>query len=308
MASRLSQGGKASVVLLEAGPPDSSALIHTPMMIGTLVGHSKTLNWRYETEPEPQLDGRRLYWPRGKTLGGSSSINAMVYTRGQREDYDHWGHDLQLDGWSYEHVLPFFKRSQNQERLAPRSAADSQQEQQRRAIDARYHGTGGPLNVTDGRAVSPLSHKFVDAAQELGCPTTDDFNGASQGGFGLYQVTQIDGQRCSTSRAFLSSSVRQRPNLHIVTDALAHRVLFDKTRATGVEFSFSTGGSKQTQTVHANREVIVCGGAVNSPQLLQLSGIGDQQLLHRVGVPLVHHLPGIPLIRFDALNLIRFID
>jgi choline dehydrogenase len=311
MANRLSKSLDRRVCLLEAGPNDSSALIHTPMMLGALVGHSKTLNWRYETANEFELNHRKLYWPRGKTLGGSSSINAMVYTRGFPSDYDQWA-AAGNRGWSFNDVLPFFKRAQNQERLVDlqrsASVADGaggtittdgmiQARQQHIERLSRFHATGGPLNVTDKRYVSKFSAILLQAANELAIPVTDDFNGEQQSGIGIYQVTQLNGQRCSAARAYLTPEVRARSNLHIVTDALAHRIVFDSNRrATGVEFSVAGG---KTQVVDATTEVIVCAGAVNSPQILQLSGVGHEALLRRLDIPVVQNLPGIGHSTFD---------
>ena len=197
LANRLSADPSQRVCLLEAGPEDTSPWIHIPVGIFFLM-RSKTLNWRYSTEPQAQLYRRRLFWPRGKTLGGSSSSNAMVYTRGHRWDYDHWA-ELGNSGWSYADLLPLFKRNQNQER-GP----------------SAYHGTGGPLNVADLRQRSEISAVFVRAAEEAGYPISDDFNGAEQEGVGFYQVTQKDGRRCSSARAYLRPA-RQRPNLTVVT-------------------------------------------------------------------------------------------
>ncbi len=281
LANRLSADPSQRVCLLEAGPEDTSPWIHIPVGIFFLM-RSKTLNWRYSTEPQAQLYRRRLFWPRGKTLGGSSSSNAMVYTRGHRWDYDHWA-ELGNSGWSYADLLPLFKRNQNQER-GP----------------SAYHGTGGPLNVADLRQRSEISAVFVRAAEEAGYPISDDFNGAEQEGVGFYQVTQKDGRRCSSARAYLRPA-RQRPNLTVVTDALASRILFDGQRAVGVAY---LAGDGQTVELPARQEVLLSGGAINSPQLLLLSGVGPRAELERHGIPLVHELPGVGQNLQDHLDII----
>ncbi|MFZ5558138.1 MAG: GMC family oxidoreductase [Pseudomonadota bacterium] len=264
LANRLSADPAVSVCLLEAGPRDSNPLIHIPMGILWMM-RSRRLNWRYHTAPQPRLDGRRLYWPRGKTLGGSSASNAMCYTRGHAGDYDRW-RDLGNPGWGFDDVLPYFKRAENRERGA----------------DA-FHGAGGPLNVAPLRSVNPLSRAFVEAAAACGLPTSDDFSGPEQEGFGFYEVTQIDGQRCSTARAYLRPA-QARANLTVLTGALAARIVFDGRRAAGVEYL--QGGERRR--VDARREVIASGGAINSPQLLMLSGIGPAEQLRALGIPVVH--------------------
>ncbi|MDS4043001.1 MAG: choline dehydrogenase [Candidatus Competibacter sp.] len=281
LANRLSADPTRQVCLLEAGPEDASPWIHIPVGIFFMM-RSKTLNWRYRTEPQPRLHGRRLFWPRGKTLGGSSSSNAMVYTRGHRRDYDQWA-ELGNAGWSYDDLLPLFKRSQNQER----GPSD-------------YHGTGGPLNVADLRQRSEISQVFVRAAGEVGYPLSDDFNGAEQEGVGFYQVTQKDGRRCSSARAYLHA-IRRRPNLTIITRALASRVLFDGKRAVGVAYLDRTG---QTVELQARREVLLSGGAINSPQLLLLSGVGPRAELEQHDIAMVHELPGVGQNLQDHLDVI----
>ncbi|MDG4596027.1 MAG: choline dehydrogenase [Candidatus Contendobacter sp.] len=281
LANRLSADPNRQVCLLEAGPEDTSPWIHIPVGIFFMM-RSKTLNWRYQTEPQPHLHDRRLFWPRGKTLGGSSSSNAMVYTRGHRRDYDHWA-ELGNRGWSYADLLPLFKRAQHQER-GP----------------SAYHGVGGPLNVADPRQRGEISAVFVRAAGEVGYPLSDDFNGAEQEGVGLYQLTQKDGQRCSSARAYLHPA-RGRPNLTVITHALASRVLFEGRRAVGVAYRDRDG---RTVELKARREVVLSGGAINSPQLLLLSGVGPRAELAKHGIPLVHDLPGVGQNLQDHLDVI----
>jgi choline dehydrogenase len=268
LANRLSQDPARRVMLLEAGGPDRHPLIHMPAGIARLAS-ALALNWNYYTEPEPALNGRRLWWPRGRVLGGSSSINAMCYTRGQREDYDGW-EALGASGWGYAAVLPYFRRAEDQVRGA----------------DA-YHGVGGPLSVTDLRYTNPLSQVFLDAAGARGYPANRDFNGARQEGVGWYQVTQRAGRRCSAAVAYLRPALGRR-NLTLRTRALATRLLFDGTRVTGAEYL--RRGARET--VHAGA-VALAGGAINSPQLLLLSGIGPAADLERAGVPVRLDLPGV---------------
>ena len=281
LANRLSADPERQVCLLEAGPEDTSPWIQIPVGVFFMM-RSKTLNWRYQTEPQPQLHNRRLFWPRGKTLGGSSSSNAMVYTRGHRWDYEHWA-ELGNRGWSYAELLPLFRRGQHQER----GPSD-------------YHGVGGPLNVADLRQQSEISRVFVRAAGEVGYPLSDDFNGAEQEGVGFYQVTQKDGRRCSSARAYLHP-IRQRPNLTVITRALASRVLFEGKRAIGVAYLDRRGRAVE---LAARREVVLSGGAINSPQLLLLSGIGPRAELEKHGIPLVHELPGVGQNLQDHLDVI----
>lgn len=281
LANRLSADPNRQVCLLEAGPEDTSPWIHLPVGVFFMM-RSKTLNWRYQTEPQPNLYNRRLFWPRGKTLGGSSSSNAMVYTRGHRRDYDHWA-ELGNQGWSYADLLPLFKRAQHQER-GP----------------SAYHGVGGPLNVADLRQKSEISQVFVRAAGEAGYPLSDDFNGVEQEGVGFYQVTQKDGQRCSSARAYLLP-VRERPNLTVIPNALACRILFEGRRAVGVIYRNHEG---RLVELRARREVLLSGGAINSPQLLLLSGVGPRAELERHGIPQVHELPGVGQNLQDHLDIV----
>jgi choline dehydrogenase len=268
VAARLSEDPATKVVLLEAGGADTNRWIHIPLGFGKTFA-DPSVNWCYETEPDPGAADRRVFWPRGKVLGGSSSINGMVYIRGQAEDFDHW-RQLGNTGWSFEDVLPYFKRSEHQAR-----GADG------------FHGTGGPLSVSDV-ARHPVCEAFIAATSELGFPLNDDFNGATQDGAGYHQTTTRNGKRCSTAVGYLRPAMH-RPNLRVVTGAMTERITFDGRRATGAAFR----RDGQLGTATAAREVILCGGAVNSPQLLMLSGIGLQQHLAGFGVAVVQHLPGV---------------
>jgi choline dehydrogenase len=268
VAARLSEDPATRVALLEAGGEDTNRWIHIPLGFGKTFA-DPSVNWCYETEPDPGAADRKVFWPRGKVLGGSSSINGMVYIRGQAEDFDHW-RQLGNAGWSFDDVLPFFRRAEHQVR-----GSDG------------YHGVGGPLCVSDV-ARHPIAEAMIAAAVEAGFPRNDDFNGASQDGVGYHQTTTRNGRRCSTAVGYLRPAAK-RGNLRVVTEALTERILFDGRRATGVQFR--RGG--QTQVARARREVIICSGAVNSPQLLMLSGIGPQPHLAEFGIPLVHHLPGV---------------
>jgi choline dehydrogenase-like flavoprotein len=268
LAARLSEDPATRVVLLEAGGEDRNRWIHIPLGFGKTFADA-SVNWCYETEPDPGAAGRRVFWPRGKVLGGSSSINGMVYIRGQAEDFDHW-RQLGNTGWSFDDVLPYFKRSEHQTRGA----------------DA-FHGTGGPLCVSDVEH-HPICEAFIESAVGLGFPRNDDFNGAGQEGVGWHQTTTRNGRRCSTAVGYLRPAM-SRANLRVVTDALAERVLFDGRRAIGVAF-------RQDGTLHnarARQEVVLCGGAINSPQLLMLSGIGPAAHLAELGIPVVRDLPGV---------------
>lgn len=265
LANRLSADGARSVLLLEAGPRDSNPWIHVPLGYGKLF-NDRRVNWSYESEPEPALNGRRIFTPRGKVLGGSSSINGLVYIRGQREDFDGWG----VPGWGFDDLLPYFKRAEDQSR-----GADS------------WHGVGGPLAVSDLPDRHPLCDAFIESAVANGIPRNDDFNGASQEGAGYYQATLRNGRRVSTAVGYLRPA-RRRPNLRVEVDAHATRVVFDGRRAVGVEY-LRDGRSVRVKA----REVILCGGAFNSPQLLQLSGVGPADLLRRHGIAVVHDAPEV---------------
>jgi choline dehydrogenase len=269
LAHRLTASGRHRVLLLEAGGRDRNIWIHIPLGYGKLFNNAK-VNWLYSTEPEPDMNNRTLIQPRGKVLGGSSSINGLLYIRGQPQDFDHW-RQLGNAGWSFEDVLPFFRRAEHQERGA----------------DA-LHGTGGPLAVSNVSEPHPLCEAFIEAAQQAGFPRNDDFNGPAQEGVGYFQLTIRNGRRCSTAVGYLREA-RRRPNLKIVTDALTSRILFSGRRATGVEYR--RGGT--THVAHAHDEVIVAGGAFNSPQLLQLSGLGPAALLQSLGISVVADMPGV---------------
>jgi choline dehydrogenase len=266
LANRLTEDGKHRVLLLEAGPRDTNLWIHVPLGYGKLFARTD-VNWAYESEPEPSLNGRRIFTPRGKVLGGSSSINGLVYIRGQREDFDGWG----IPGWRFDDLLPYFKKSEDQGRGA----------------DA-WHGTGGPVAVNDLPDRHELCDAFIASAGALGVPRNDDFNGARQEGAGYYQATTRNGRRSSAATGYLRPALK-RSNLRVEVEALATKVLFNGTRAVGVEY-LRRGAARQA---HAAREVILAGGAFNSPQLLQLSGVGPRALLERHGIRPVHDAPGV---------------
>ncbi len=271
LANRLSEDPSCRVLLLEAGGRDWNPLIHMPAGIAKLV-NLNSINWAYETQPEPQLNNRRLYWPRGKVLGGSSSINAMCYVRGHRKDYDLWA-QLGNPGWGYADLLPYFRRAEGFETHP----------------DDQYHSSQGPLSVSDLRYRNPLTDVFIEATAQCGFDQTDDFNDAHQRGFGYYQATIRDGRRCSTAVAYLRP-VQDRPNLTVKTKALASRVMFEHGRAVGVEY---LDHRKQRVVERADAEVILSGGAINSPQLLMLSGVGPAEHLQQTGVGVVHDSPGV---------------
>ena len=269
LANRLSADGKNSVLLLEAGPKDSNIWIHVPLGYGRLF-KNKNVNWMYQTEPEPGLDGRTIFQPRGKVLGGSSSINGLLYVRGQHEDYDRWRQHGN-SGWGFDDVLPYFKKAEHQ---------------QRGAND--FHGVGGPLPVSDSRHSDPLSEAFIAAAAETGIPVNPDFNGASQEGAGFFQTTTRQGRRASTAVSYLRAA-KSRKNLHIETSALAQRILFEGRRADAVEYRKAGA----LRTARARKEILISGGAYNSPQLLQLSGVGPAELLRKHGIDVVRDAPGV---------------
>ena len=280
LANRLSEDPDCRVLLLEAGPRDWHPFIHMPAGLAKLVG-KKGVNWNYETAPEPQLDGRTLWWPRGKVLGGSSSINAMCYIRGVPQDYDDWAAQG-ATGWDWASVLPYFRRSEGNTR----------------GSDA-LHGADGPLTVSDLRHVNPLSQAFIAAGEQAGLPRNDDFNGPRQTGVGLYQVTQRDGARCSAATAYLVPA-KARPNLTVHTGAMVNRITFDKAaRANGVTYSMLGRAFHQ----EAVREVLLCGGAINSPQLLMLSGVGPTDELARHRIPVVAASPQVGRNLQDHLDI-----
>jgi choline dehydrogenase len=269
LANRLSADGKNSVLLLEAGPKDTNLWIHVPLGYGKLF-KEKTVNWMYQTEPEPELGGRQVFQPRGKVLGGSSSINGLLYVRGQHEDYDRW-RQRGNSGWGYDDVLPYFKKAEDQTR-----GADD------------FHGSGGPLPVSNLGHPDPISAAFIEAAVEAGIPRNPDFNGASQEGAGFFQTTTKGGRRASAAVSYLRPA-RHRGNLHVETSALAEKILFEGRRTVGVQYR--QGGD--SRVVRARREVLVSGGAFNSPQLLQLSGIGPAELLRQHGIEVVLDAQGV---------------
>lgn len=284
LAARLSEDPQVQVALLEAGPPDRSVLIHCPAGLAVMAQTGQA-NWRFHTVAQPGLNERRGYQPRGKVLGGSSSINAMIYTRGHPRDYDGWA-ALGNPGWSWTEVLPYFKRAEHNERGA----------------DA-FHGSGGPLNVADLRDPNPYSHLFVQAAIQAGFTHNSDFNGPTQEGVGLYQVTHRNGERCSAAKAYLEPA-RQRPNLRVLTGAHVTRILFEQKRAVGVEF-LQDG---QRHALRAAREVLLCAGALQSPQLLMLSGIGAAAQLQRHGIVPLHELPGVGQNLQDHVDVVLVYD
>ena len=269
VANRLSADPNTKVLLLEAGGPDKSLLIHMPAGFTKLTGDD--VNWGFSTAPQPQMNERRMHYPQGRTLGGSTSINAMIYIRGNRLDYDEW-RDLGNEGWGYDGVLPYFKKSENNERL----------------VD-EYHSQGGPLNVAEQTQHNVLTKAFVRSAQQVGIPYNHDLNGAQQAGVSFYQVTQRNVRRESAATAFLKP-VMNRSNLNVITKAQATKVLVENRRATGVEFLVN-GETKQT--AYAAAEVILSGGSVNSPRLLLLSGIGPADELGQIGIDVVHDLSGV---------------
>ena len=269
IAARLSEDPSVTVGVIEAGGRDRNPWIHIPVGYFKTM-HNPAVDWCYRTAPDPGLNGRSLEWPRGKVLGGSSALNGLLYIRGQRQDYDHW-RQLGNPGWSWEDVLPYFKRSEAQER-----GADD------------LHGADGPLAVSDMRAHRVLCDKFIEAAVAAGIPRNDDFNGDAQEGVGYYQLTMKNGLRCSTATAYLKPA-RGRRNLSILTNALTRRIVLSRGRAAGVEID--RDGLRET--VEASREVILAAGAIGSPQILQLSGIGPGALLQGLGIEVRCDLPGV---------------
>lgn len=268
LANRLSEDSRTSVLLLEAGSRDWNPFIHMPGGLGKLFGPG--VNWRFHTAPQKHLDNREVWYPQGKTLGGSSSINAMIYIRCQKEDYDNWA-ALGNSGWSYEDVLPYFRRAEDNDRFAD-----------------RYHGDGGPLWVSDQVGPHAVTRAFVKAVQQYGLPYNPDFNGETMYGAGLYQVTCRNGRRRSAAVSYLRP-IRSRKNLTVETQARVTRIVIENGRAVGVELA--KGSSKRV--VRADSEVIVSAGALNSPRLLMLSGIGAADELKSIGITPIHDLPGV---------------
>ncbi len=269
VASRLALGG-AKVVLLEAGPKDTHPMIHIPAGLRALL-HHPVLNWNYSSEPEDGSGGRRVHWPRGKVLGGSSSINGMLYVRGNPADYDGWA-QMGNRGWAFDSVLPFFKKSESYKQTG----------------DPEFRGGDGPLKVEDYRTILPLTHKFVKAAQQAGFALTPDYNGGQQEGVGYSQMTRRGRFRGSTAQTYLRTA-KNSPNLQIVTDALASKLLFEGKKCVGV--AYRQGG--QDKEIKASREVILSGGSINSPHLLQISGVGPAEHLKSIGVDVTHDLTGV---------------
>lgn len=284
LAARLSENPDINVALLEAGPADNSVLIHCPAGLA-LMAKSGQANWQFDTVPQPGLNGRTGYQPCGKVLGGASSVNAMIYTRGHRSDYDHWAAQGN-PGWAYDDVLPYFKRAEHNERGA----------------DA-FHGTGGPLNVMDLCSPNRVSPVFVEAGQQAGFAHNADFNGESQEGVGLFQVTHKNGERCSAAKAYLTPNLA-RPNLRVFTGAHTTRILLERKRAVGVEFQ-QDGEVKQ---LRGAREVLLCAGALQSPQLLMLSGIGPHAQLLENGIATLHDLPGVGQNLHDHVDVVLVLD
>src|SRR3954470_2854176 len=284
LANRLSEDPDVSVCLVEAGPPDSEEALHIPVAFSQL--YRTPFDWDFATEPEPALDGRNVYLPRGRVLGGSSSLNAMIYIRGNRRDYDEW-RDLGNPGWGWDDVLPYFKRAEDNERGA-----------------SEFHGAGGPLGVSDSHSMHPLADAFVEAAAATGLQTLDDFNTGEQDGVGRYQMTQRNGMRCSTAVAYLHPAL-PRPNLTLIPMALVTRVLFQGTRASGVEAVV-----EGSLTALRAGEVILCAGAYQSPQLLMLSGVGPRDELAGHGIDVLVDQPAVGGNLQDHLNagIILFTD
>lgn len=268
VANRLTEDSETTVLLLEAGNPDTKPEIYIPAKCISLLGSE--VDWGYFSEPEPYLNDRRMLCSRGKVLGGSSSINFMMYVRGNPHDYDHW-QALGNHGWSYQDVLPYFKKSEHQQRCV-----------------SQYHGVDGELSVTDINLPAVVSQRFIDACVSMGYDYNPDFNGIQQEGVGPYQLTVKDGKRHSAAAAFLLP-ILNRPNLTTITGALVSRLLFENTRAVGVEYLYEG----RLHQVKVNQEVILSAGAFDSPKLLMLSGIGDAKRLQAMGVSVVAHLPGV---------------
>lgn len=288
LAARLSETPDCKVCLLEAGGQGRDLLIRLPVGVVAMLPRRGKVNWGFTTVPQPGLNGRKGYQPRGRALGGSSAINAMLYVRGQRQDYDGWA-DMGCEGWDWDSVLPYFKRAEANGRF-----------------DNDMHGTNGPLQVSDQRSPRPLTSAFIESARQMQIPVIDDFNTGDNYGAGLYQVTQFHdadkaGQRCSAAAGYLHPIAGQRPNLTILTQTRAAKILFDGKRATGIEY---LQNGKRLQAM-ARREVILSGGAFGSPQLLQLSGIGRAQDITPHGINMLHELPGVGQNLQDHIDFIE---
>lgn len=291
LASRLTENPTIKVALLEAGPADSSVLIHCPAGLA-LLAQTKQANWAFKTTPQAGLNGRQGYQPRGKVLGGSSSINAMVYARGHQSDYDHWAAQGN-PGWSYADVLPYFKKAENNERTFE-------------VKDAEFHGKGGPLNVMDLRSPNKFGPIFVEAGKQAGHPENKDFNGAEQHGVGMFQVTHKGGERWSAAKGYLTPYIAPnlvRPNLTVITHAHTTRILLEGKRAVGVEYRHGN----ELKQIKASQEVLLCAGALQSPQILMLSGIGPTAELQKHGIAVVHDLPGVGENLHDHIDVVQVV-
>jgi len=284
LAARLSEDPSVSVALIEAGPADRNILIHVPAGLA-LLAQTHAANWNFSTVPQKGLNGRIGWQPRGKVLGGSSSVNAMIYIRGHRADYDHWASEGN-EGWSYDEVLPYFRRAEHNERLSN-----------------EYHGNAGPLNVMDLRSPNKTLQAFVDAGRQAGYPITDDFNGAEQEGIGPYQVTHRNGERFSAAKAYLTPNLG-RKNLTVFTESHTTRLLFEGRRAVGVEFR----RAGRLEQVRANHEVLLAAGALQTPQILMLSGVGPAAELNRHGIAVLHDLPGVGRNLHDHVDAVQVVD
>lgn len=282
LANRLTEDPQVKVLLLEAGGKDSSILVKMPAGVGALISKQGTYNWGFWTEAEPNLEDRKLWWPRGKGWGGSSSINGMIYIRGHARDYDQW-RQMGLQGWSYRDVLPYFKRSESLE-----GGGDA------------WHGGDGPLKVSKASTPNPIYSATVEAGRQAGFKVTSDFNGFQQEGWGPYQLTIHDGQRWSAARGYLHPAL-SRSNLTCITGARTSKIVIENGRATGVEYIDAKSGEKRV--VHADKEVLLSAGAVQSPQILQLSGIGDPEELGKFGIPVVKALKGVGANLQDHLDV-----